>query len=488
MLDLVIINPGNRKRTYQSLGDNLTALEPPVWAGLTATYVEKIGQSVEVIDANALGLSPEEVAERVEELKPALVAIAVYGHQPSASTQNMPSAGAIAAAIKTRNKKREILMYGGHVASLPERTLNEEAVDFVAVGEGLHTIIDLLTGVAKPRGLARYNRGMYEAYQDGPLVDDVNNSMPTLAWDKLPMDRYRAHNWHCFGGRDRQPYASIYTTLGCPFKCTFCCIQAPFRSGEHESGMSSTRNSYRFWSPQVIGDSLEHLVTKYGVKNVKFADEMFVLNRKHIEGICDEITRRKLDLNIWAYARVDTVKDGMLPKLKAAGFNWLAFGIESGNNSVRDGVDKGFTDDQMYKTLEDVRKHEINIGANYIFGLPDDNHETMRQTLDLAIAVNAEYANFYSMMAYPGSQLYTEAVAAGAELPETWNGFSQHAVDSHPLPTKHLPSADVVAFRDRAFVEYFSGPRYLEMMKAKFGDVAVEEINTMLALKLERNK
>lgn len=488
MLDLLIINPGNRKRTYQSLGDTLTAVETPVWAGLTATYVKKHGYDVDVLDANALALSPDEVADTVASMKPKLVAIAVYGHQPSASTQNMPSAGAISAAIKLKDKTQKVLMYGGHVASLPERTLSEESVDYVATGEGLHTIIDLLNGDATPRGLARFNRGMFQTNPDGPLVDNVDEMMPTLSWDKLPMDLYRAHNWHCFGGLNRQPYASIYTTLGCPFKCTFCCIQAPFKSGEQVSGMKASRNSYRFWSPKVIGDSLEYLVTKHGVRNVKFADEMFVLNRKHIEGICDEIISRGLDLNIWAYARVDTVKDGMLEKLKRAGFNWLAFGIESGNNSVRDGVDKGFTDAEMYKTLEEVRKHNIYIGANYIFGLPDDNRETMRQTLDLAKAVNAEYANFYSMMAYPGSQLYTEALEKGLDLPSTWNGFSQHAVDCHPLPTKYLPRQEVVAFRDQAFVEYFTNPTYVDMMKSKFGQVAVDEINTMLSFKLERAK
>ena len=72
-------------------------------------------------------------------------------------------------------------------------------------------------------------------------------------------------------------------------------------------------------------DELEHLVQRYGVRHVKFADEMFVLNPRHVREICDGITARGLDLNIWAYARVDTVRDDMLQSLKAAGFRWLAF-------------------------------------------------------------------------------------------------------------------------------------------------------------------
>src|SRR5205823_7100778 len=162
------------------------------------------------------------------------------------------------------------------------------------------------------------------------LVQDLEGTMPQLAWDLLPMDRYRAHNWHCFGRLERQPYAALYTTLGCPYHCSFCCIQAPFKSGEAMLGLKESVNSYRFWSPQFIADQLELLVQRYGVRHVKIADEMFVLNMKHVNGICDLLIERGLDLNIWAYARVDTVRgDETIERLKRAGFNWLAFGIES---------------------------------------------------------------------------------------------------------------------------------------------------------------
>ena len=81
--------------------------------------------------------------------------------------------------------------------------------------------------------------------------------MPGSAWDLLPMDRYRAHNWHCLGDLERQPYAAIYTTLGCPYHCSFCCIQAPFKAGEQVAGIKDTVNSYRYWSPaRVVEESI----------------------------------------------------------------------------------------------------------------------------------------------------------------------------------------------------------------------------------------
>ena len=142
--DLVLVNPGSRARIYQSLGKRLTAVENPVWAGLIATFVRAKGFSVEIVDAEADELTPEEAASRVNALSPVLVAIVVYGHQPSASTQNMTGASALATAIKNIDPEMPLLMLGGHVASLPERTLADEACDFVSSDEALHTVVDLL--------------------------------------------------------------------------------------------------------------------------------------------------------------------------------------------------------------------------------------------------------------------------------------------------------------------------------------------------------
>ena len=110
-------------------------------------------------------------------------------------------------------------------------------------------------------------------------------------------------------------------------------------------------------------------------------------------------------------------REGLLEKMKLAGFNWLALGIESGNAAVRDGVSKSFGQDQIYNSVERIQKAGINVCANYIFGLPEDNVGSMQATLDLAIDLNAEYANFYSCMAYPGSPLYDEAIKEKVPLP-----------------------------------------------------------------------
>jgi radical SAM superfamily enzyme YgiQ (UPF0313 family) len=328
-------------------------------------------------------------------------------------------------------------------------------------------------------------------YRDGDRVvhnttfqnmKNLDDELPGMAWDLLPMDRYRAHNWHCWDHIDaRQPYASIYTSFGCPYKCSFCCINAPFGG-----------NGIRYFSPEAIIREIDLLVTRYGVKNLKIADEMFVLSPKHVLGLCDLIIERGYDLNIWAYARVDTVKDRFLEKLKRAGFNWMAIGVESGSRFVRDGVEKGrFGDEDIAAVLRRIREAGIYVIANYIFGLPDDTLETMQQTLDLALELNTEFANFYSAMAYPGSPLHRDAVGKGLMLPESpggpgWIGYSQHAYETLPLPTDTVPAGQVLSFRDRAMEVYFTSPRYLEMMGTRFGAEVVAHLKHMMSHRLER--
>jgi radical SAM superfamily enzyme YgiQ (UPF0313 family) len=300
------------------------------------------------------------------------------------------------------------------------------------------------------------------------------------------MERYRAHNWHCFGERTRQPYAALYTTLGCPYHCSFCCIQAPFKSGEAAAGYKASANSYRFWSPERVVDELELLASRHGVRHVKIADEMFVLNARHVAAVCDGIVARGLDLNLWAYARVDTVKDGLLEKLARAGFRWLAFGIEAASERVRADVEKGFDQELVFRTIERVRAAGIHVIGNYIFGLPEDDRESMQRTLDLALELECEFANFYCAMAYPGSSLYERAQAEGWPLPRSWGGYSQHAADALPLPTRHLTAGEVLRFRDEAFHAYFSSPRYLARVEALFGPETVREIREMATHRLER--
>ena len=484
-IDILFIKPGDHKQIYQALGSEFAGIEPPAFAGLFATYARRKGLSVAIYDVPAMQVSAEQAAQTiVDTYDPLLIVITVYGLQPSASTQDMESAGKIARLIKEKKPDAKILMTGTHPAALPELTMRQECVDFVCDREGPVTAYRTALALknktedfsAIPSLWWRDGKNIVKPQSQEPLLTDLDNEMPGIAWDLLPMDKYRAHNWHCFDHiNERSPYASLYTSLGCPYRCSFCCINAPFG-----------KSAYRMWSPETVVGQIDHLVKNYGVKNIKFVDEMFVLNKNHVKGICDLLIKRDYKVNIWAYARVDTVQEDMLERLKAAGFSWLCLGIESSSSHVRDGAQKKFKNNDIAQVVRRIQDAGIYVLGNYIFGLPDDTLESMQETLDMALELNCEFANFYSAMAYPGSQLYAEAVAKGWELPDSWSGFSQHAYHTKPLANQHCSAAEILAFRDKAFTAYFTHRPYLDMIKKKFGQDVVDHIGRMVSVPLQR--
>lgn len=462
--DIVLINPGNRRQVFQNLGDDVAGIEPPFLVALMAAYLRTQGFSALIIDANAENMAPDEVAERVRGQEPLLAAVIVYGSQPSASTQNMTNAGLICRALSSGTDAK-IAMGGLHPSALPERTLTEEAVDFVIQGEGFQTLSGLLKTLSSETGDLSDIPGLW--FRRGgtvcntpppPLIVDLD-ILPTAAWDLLPMQLYRAHNWHCFEDIEhRSPYAAIYTSLGCPYNCVFCCINAPFG-----------KPGIRYRSPTRVAEEIDLLVSRYGIRNIKIVDELFVLHEAHYMGVVELLIQRGHNLNIWAYARVDTINEEHLPRMKRAGINWLALGIESANPDVRDGSSKKMRVNDVQRVVRTIQDAGIRVIGNYIFGLPDDTIATMQETLNMAMELNCEFANLYSAMAYPGSKLYDMALENGWQLPSAWHGYSQHSYECLPLPTRHVQAADVLKFRDDAFHACFANPAYLAMIEEKFG-------------------
>lgn len=202
--------------------------------------------------------------------------------------------------------------------------------------------------------------------------------------------------------------------------------------------------------------------------------------------IVDLIIERQYELNIWAYARVDTIVPGNLARMKKAGINWLALGIESANAKVRDAVSKNIKENDITSVVKIIQDAGIRVLGNFILGLPEDDLKTMHQTLNMAKILNCEFANFYCAMAYPGSKLYDLAIQENWSLPANWLAYSQHSYETQPLPTRHLSANEVLKFRDNAFHEYFSNSAYLETIQQKFGRDARSQIESMADIKLKR--
>ena len=504
-LDVLFISPGSSKKVYQGLAKDYSAIEPPTWSLLLAQSCRSVGFEVALIDVNAEKITNEQVVKRIKKMNPRLICFVVYGQNVNAGTTSMVGATSLSNHIKKVGVKTPICYIGSHMQALPKKVLNEEpSIDFGFTNEGVYALRNILSeskidinNLEHIKGIVWRENGSAKMNPSERVVpnDRMDIDLPGYAWDLLPykdrpLDLYRAPMWHAeYNQENRSPYAAIQTSLGCQFNCEFCMINILNRNDEEEIGVVGNYSLMRFWSPEFIIKEFDKLV-KMGVETIKITDEMFLLNKKYYVPLCEMLRDRGYGkrLRMWAYSRIDTIRRPELLKLvREAGIKWLALGIESSDRKIRLEVSKGrFEDVDIKKVIGQVHDAGIEVMANYMFGLPGDTKETMQATLDLSKELCTFGWNAYAAMALPGSQLYKNAVERGTKLPDSYEGYSFHAYEAVPLSTETLTAAEVLEFRDKAFTEYHSYPPFLEKVKNKHGQLAVDNINQMLKVKLRR--
>jgi radical SAM superfamily enzyme YgiQ (UPF0313 family) len=477
-LPVLLVNPSARTENYGKL-NVISAIEPPLWCAMLAGYIRRVGLGVDILDAEVGGLTVRETAKAIVDINPRLAVIVVMGPNPSvSSTPKMDAVKALVQDIKVMQSDVKVMISGLHPSALPARTLSETGADYVCEGEGFYTITNTAAALndgAEPKDIPGLWSWLGTPLAKEPLMSPSLLRLP--AWDLLPMESYRAHNWQCLGDLDhRSPYGVIATSFGCPFGCSYCNIHALY-GGE------------RVVRERLLSDVLteiDYLVDNYGIRNIKIWDEMFTLKESRILALCDAIIDRRYDLNLWAYGRVGTVTPRMIERMKKAGINWICYGFESAVESVRQGVGKNTTEANFLNAVYECRQNDVHILANYLFGLPDDTLETMQATLQEAKSANFEWVNLYCAAPMPGSQLWEQT--DDSLLPETWADYGQYSPKFVPLPTKTLTGREVLAFRDMAFKEYSTRKVYLEMIQSKFGRRAHDHVLDVLRLEVERGR
>ena len=299
MLDILFVHPNAAHKIYQGLANEHSALEPPIWAAMLANSVRKAGHSVAILDTEVEKLNCEESVKRIIDAKARVVCLIVYGQQPSASSQNMEGASNLSRLLKLQDPNQFIVFVGGHVAALPVVTLsNEPSINAVCQNEGVYTLRDLLQVddlkesklLSKVKGLCyRTSGNLILTNPSMPIVpkDKLEEDLPGMAWDLLPpLSKYRTAGWHSWSNKsDKTPFAALYTSLGCPYRCSFCMINIINRTDPGDNISSADSNYFRFWSPEFIIKQFDYLAEQ-GVKNIKIADELFVLNLNHFIKIC----------------------------------------------------------------------------------------------------------------------------------------------------------------------------------------------------------
>tara|TARA_A100001515_G_scaffold145044_2_gene151540 strand:- start:10000 stop:11535 length:1536 start_codon:yes stop_codon:yes gene_type:complete len=506
-LDVLFINPGNASGIYQDLSEVYSAIETPTWSLLLAQSCRSVGYKVGIFDVNAERISTELAVERVKSINPKLVCFAVYGQNPNAGTVNMAGTVMLASALKKAGFENPISVVGSHVQALPYETLvrEKDVIDIIFTNEGVYSLWNILTlKDLKDKERLKEIKGIGFMYNGKPHLtpveklvpqDKMDDHLPGYAWDLLPykekpLDMYRAHFWHAeYDHEKRTPFATLYTSLGCPFKCNFCMINILNRNDHDPIGDAANYSKMRHWSPKFIITEFDKLVGM-GVKTLRIADEMFLLKKKYYVELCNLLKERGHGdiLKMWAYSRVDTIANPKnLKLLKEAGIHWLGIGIESADKDVRLEVTKGkFENVNIKEIVKRVQDAGLGIIANYLFGLTGDSMETMQKTLDLSLELNTIAANMYTVMALPGSRVYKDAVLEGNEIPEDYQGYSFHSYETKPQPTRHLTSEQILRFRDEAWHAYHTNPAFLEKIENLHGKHIRKNIEDQAKIKLKR--
>lgn len=492
MLDILIVAPSSAG-LYQELKKDFSAKETNLWAGLLANAVRK-DHSVCIYDLEIERPDANTFYKNVCDLNPRLVLFVVTGQNPNASTAAMQGATEASSIL---GDQFIIAFVGPHVNALPIETLEKhKEINIVFTNEGVYALKNILKTNLSYNDLRGINGIAYRDEDDSLRLNPaekivpqelLEKDLPGAAYDLMPsLYNYRTSTWHTNFKGETSPFASIYTSLGCFSKCSFCMINIINRTSNDFNLASDAFNVFRYWNPEFTIKQLEYLHDR-GVYNLKIADEMFVYRPKHFMKLCELIIDRGLNFNIWAYSRVDTAKPHYLETLRKAGVKHLALGIESANQTVRQEIDKGrFKEINIREVVDEIVKHDIGVGGNFILGLPTDNYETMQQTMNLAFELDLANMNVYCSTALPGSPLYLQAKQSGRRLPEKYSEFGFLSYDHIPDSTDHLSAEEVLAFRDYFFDTYFTNPGVLDRMNRKYGSAAVDNISKMTSIKLKR--
>ena len=306
MMDCLFITASSSKEAYQELAHKYMAIEPPTWSLLLAESCRAKGFSVGILDAIAENLSDEQVVERVKNSNARLVLFVVYGQNPNAGTTGMIGATRTCKLLKSLLPEQLVSFVGSHVSALPKDVLKNVDSDFIFTNEGVYALLEILNllrednDIYATKGIAYKKEGQYivNDYMNIVPEDRMDIDLPGYAWDLLPfkekpLDLYRAHYWHAeFKDELRTPFAAIYTSLGCVFGCEFCMINILNREDKGDGVHAGNSRVMRHWSSDWVAKQLK-ILSEFGVKTLRFSDEMFFFKKDSYIPILQEIIDKK---------------------------------------------------------------------------------------------------------------------------------------------------------------------------------------------------
>jgi len=461
-MNIVLLNP--RLRTWS----------PNVWVPLGLAYIaavlEREGYSVEILDLNGERINDAQLQRKVENTDIVGITGMITEYAEVLSLVNI---------VKKANAEARVVLGGPLATTLPQELLQVSQADFVVVGEGETTIVNLVSAIkhgdsfSDIKGIAY--RDSNQVVVTGPVepIADLD-TIPFPARHLLDMNRYLQNHFESFGFKIREfgkiKSTNLITSRGCPYGCTFC-----FK------GMWG--QEWRGRSAENIVDEMELLYKKYSVNGFFFNDDTFVLDRKRIFKLCDLLKQRRLDVAWYCNGRVNLMTRQLLEAMYNAGCRGIAYGIESGNQQVLDSMKKNITLDQVREVVRWTKEAGINTCGYFMIGMLGETKATIGETIDFARELKLDFYGFSLATPFLGTELHDSALKAGL-ISEDKTSFREWSLYVNANLTQDCSDADLAALGNGAFKEFF--------LKKRFGkyyffnpDFLKEEARILLSL---RNK
>ena len=378
---------------YPHRKKDFTGCNPPISLLYLASQLLQAGHHVTVIDRDDCDLSDAQIVSRLTSYSPDLVGLPVF-------STNLAAAFRLVNLIADTNPHWKILLGGPHPSARASEVLEVfDKCDYVLRGEADQSIVDLVTclesgaDLKSVKGLSYKVDGTVVRNPDADVVRDLD-SLPFPARDILS-DAYRRRSYWRIEHRGITDV--IITSRGCPFNCRFC---------------FKVSNKFRPRSPEsIIGELMD--IRSRGIRNVHFMDDLFVWNKARCLAVLDQITKKKLNMHFKVRARADLIDEDLLSAMKRAGVSSVAFGIESGSQTVLDSMHKRVTVDMNYRAIRLTKKFGLQCYADAFLGFPGETPETIRETEKLLLDAKPTALNLSVMYPLPDTPVYNAAKAEG---------------------------------------------------------------------------
>jgi len=467
----LIINPPGEKgfdRSGRWPGKAMggTFIEP-LFLAYTAAVLEKENLPITLIDCRPFYISQEELLKKIGND----VDLAVL----QTSTPSIDLDLDTAKKIKNKFPKIKIVLVGSHVTVLDKEIMEKnEYIDFVARREYEYTIRDLAKEIEPENilGITFRKNGIILRNSDRPYIENLDE-LPFPARHLLPMHTYFDPLF-----KSKKTFR-LMGSRGCIYQCTFCLWPQTMYG-----------RKIRFRDPKKIVDEIEGFINNFGAKGFYFEDDTFTTNPKHVEGICNEILKRKIKVKWSCLGRVDTMTEETLRLLKKAGCYMMRVGIESSSQEILDRIKKGITVDQITKALKLAKKVNIKVHVSYVLGLPGETKKTLEEDVKFAIKLDNDYGQFGMLVPYPGTEIYDEAKKNGWLKAKKWSDFeaSENSVVEYPnLSAKEITQAALASH-----LKFYFRPSYI--VKTVFRVRSISELyqlihaGIILVIRLIKNK